>query len=251
MKPDKKRVGERIHKIRESKDMTMEQFGSLIESSPKSTVNNWEKGNTLPSKSKLEKIALIGGCLVEWIKYGSLEEYISNLLEDNFHNKNLSKKFIVSELLPLVKKSGLTYNDDLQILIILNDLLDNNVKLKNHNIGDNIKSIRKSKKMTQTDFAELMGLSRSYIGDLENNRRNPSIKTLEAIATALDVPIVALLNDSSNDNIVESYENITAENISLKQENEELKCEVENLRKRLHEIQQVVFLEVPNGNKSV
>lgn len=127
----------------------------------------------------------------------------------------------------------------------MNDLLDNNVKLKNHNIGDNIKSIRKSKKMTQTDFAELMGLSRSYIGDLENNRRNPSIKTLEAIARALDVPIVALLNDSSNDNIVESYENVTAENISLKQENEELKREVENLRKRLHEIQQVVFLEVP------
>ncbi|WP_332301497.1 helix-turn-helix domain-containing protein [Enterococcus faecium] len=94
--------------------------------------------------------------------------------------------------------------------------------------------------MTQTDFAELMGLSRSYIGDLENNRSNPSIKTLEAIARALDVPIVALINDSSTDNIVEPYESLTAENILLKQENEELKYEVESLRKRLYEIQQVV-----------
>ncbi|HFP8374233.1 TPA: helix-turn-helix domain-containing protein, partial [Enterococcus faecium] len=94
--------------------------------------------------------------------------------------------------------------------------------------------------MTQTDFAELMGLSRSYIGDLENNRSNPSIKTLEAIARALDVPIVALINDYSTDNIVEPYESLTAENILLKQENEELKYEVESLRKRLYEIQQVV-----------
>ena len=35
MKPNKKRVGERIHQIRASKDMTMEEFGSLIESSPR------------------------------------------------------------------------------------------------------------------------------------------------------------------------------------------------------------------------
>ncbi|HFE3942769.1 TPA: helix-turn-helix domain-containing protein, partial [Enterococcus faecium] len=117
---------------------------------------------------------------------------------------------------------------------------ETNVELKNLNIGNNIKNIRKSKNMTQTDFAELMGLSRSYIGDLENNRSNPSIKTLEAIARALDVPIVALINDSSTDNIVEPYESLTAENILLKQENEELKYEVESLRKRLYEIQQVV-----------
>lgn len=124
MKPNKKRVGERIHKIRESKDMTMEQFGSLIESSPKSTVNNWEKGNTLPSKNKLEKIALIGGCTVDWLKYGSFEEYISDLIEGKFDKNKLSKDFILSNLLPLIKKKGLNYNDDLQILITLNTLLD-------------------------------------------------------------------------------------------------------------------------------
>jgi len=61
-------------------------------------------------------------------------------------------------------------------------------------IGNNIKNIRKSKKMTQTDFAELMGLSRSYIGDLENNRSNPSIKTLEAIARALNVDLQKIIS---------------------------------------------------------
>lgn len=124
MKPNKKRVGERIHQIRESKDMTMEQFGSLIESSPKSTVNNWEKGNTLPSKSKLEKIALIGSCSIGWLKYGSFEDYISDFIEDKFDKEKLSKDFIMSKLLPLVKQNGLNYNDDLKILAILNNLLN-------------------------------------------------------------------------------------------------------------------------------
>ncbi|MDT2797584.1 helix-turn-helix domain-containing protein [Enterococcus cecorum] len=130
MKPNKKRVGERIHQIRASKDMTMEEFGSLIESSPKSTVNNWEKGNTLPSKSKLEKIALIGGCSIDWLKYGSIEEYISDFIEDKFDKEKLSKDFIMSKLLPLVKKNGLSYNDDLKILSILNNLL-NDLENKN------------------------------------------------------------------------------------------------------------------------
>ncbi|HBD1327494.1 TPA: helix-turn-helix domain-containing protein, partial [Enterococcus faecium] len=117
---------------------------------------------------------------------------------------------------------------------------ETNVELKNLNIGDNIKSTRKSKKMTQNDLAIKASISRSYLADVEGDRYNPSIETLDSIARALDVPIVALINDSSTDNIVEPYESLTAENILLKQENEELKYEVESLRKRLYEIQQVV-----------
>ncbi|HFM6360068.1 TPA: helix-turn-helix domain-containing protein, partial [Enterococcus faecium] len=94
--------------------------------------------------------------------------------------------------------------------------------------------------MTQNDLAIKASISRSYLADVEGDRYNPSIETLDSIARALDVPIVALINDSSTDNIVEPYESLTAENILLKQENEELKYEVESLRKRLYEIQQVV-----------
>lgn len=60
-------------------------------------------------------------------------------------------------------------------------------------LGDNIKRIRKDKKMTQEILANELGISRSYLGDLENNRRNPSSKTLEKLSNKLDVSIQFLL----------------------------------------------------------
>lgn len=54
-------------------------------------------------------------------------------------------------------------------------------------IGDNIKKIRKEKKLTQQQLAKEMGISRSYLSDVENNRYNPSIKTLISLANKLGV----------------------------------------------------------------
>ncbi|KAB7520308.1 helix-turn-helix domain-containing protein, partial [Enterococcus faecium] len=48
----------------------------------------------------------------------------------------------------------------------------------NVNIGKNIRTIRKQQKLTQNELADKMNISRSYLGDLENNRRNPSIETI-------------------------------------------------------------------------
>lgn len=55
------------------------------------------------------------------------------------------------------------------------------------NIGENIKKIRKHKKMTQDEFASLIGFSRSYLGDLENNRKNPSADTITKLSKSLGV----------------------------------------------------------------
>ena len=60
-------------------------------------------------------------------------------------------------------------------------------------IGRNIKKIRKEKNITQNDLANEMGISRSYLGDLENDRRNPSAKTLESLSQKLDVSMTYLL----------------------------------------------------------
>lgn len=53
---------------------------------------------------------------------------------------------------------------------------------KMRKVGSNIKNLRKELKMTQAEFAKKMGISRSYLGDLENNRRNPSTDTISKIA---------------------------------------------------------------------
>ena len=67
-------------------------------------------------------------------------------------------------------------------------------------IGRNIKIARKQKKMTQNDLAIKASISRSYLADVEGNRYNPSIETLDSIARALDVQIGTLLSDSSKKN---------------------------------------------------
>lgn len=50
----------------------------------------------------------------------------------------------------------------------------------------NVKSIRKKLKMSQSTLANICGLSRVYISNLENNKiYNPGIKTLEKIKKAI------------------------------------------------------------------
>ncbi len=60
-------------------------------------------------------------------------------------------------------------------------------------VGENIRSLRKSMNMTQDEFAHEIGISRSYLGDLENNRRNPSSETLKKISKKLGVSLLYLL----------------------------------------------------------
>lgn len=64
-----------------------------------------------------------------------------------------------------------------------------------------IKEIRKNENMTQEQFAKRIGVSRSYLNDVENARKNPSIKTIEKLANKMDMTIhdfFGIGNDLSN-----------------------------------------------------
>ena len=54
---------------------------------------------------------------------------------------------------------------------------------------------RKRKQWTQQILAERSQLPRSYIADLEGARRNPSLRSLVRVSTALGVPVYVLLMD--------------------------------------------------------
>ena len=49
-------------------------------------------------------------------------------------------------------------------------------------VGIKIKELRKSKSLTQDEFAKQIGISRTYLSDIENNRKSPTVETLEKIA---------------------------------------------------------------------
>lgn len=65
-------------------------------------------------------------------------------------------------------------------------------------IGENIKALRKKAGYTQLQLARKANMSRSYLGDLEADRYNPSVSTLNAIADALKVKVSDLMDGNED-----------------------------------------------------
>lgn len=60
-------------------------------------------------------------------------------------------------------------------------------------LGKNIQLERVNRKLTQDELAKRANMSRTYLADVENGRYNPSMNMLERIATALQIPLYALI----------------------------------------------------------
>ncbi len=56
--------------------------------------------------------------------------------------------------------------------------------------GKKVKKIRKSRGVSQESLADLAGLDRTYISDIENGKRNVSIETIFKIADGLETTVV-------------------------------------------------------------
>ncbi|KIN38004.1 helix-turn-helix domain-containing protein [Bacillus subtilis] len=64
-------------------------------------------------------------------------------------------------------------------------------------VGQRIKAIRKDRKLTQVQLADKAKLSRSYLADIERDRYNPSLSTLESVAGALGVQVSAIVGEEN------------------------------------------------------
>lgn len=87
LKVNKRNVGLRIRQIRNSLNLTLEEFGKIFSSdvnnklnAGKSNVSTWERGDSLPNKQRLEIIAKKGNMTVNELLYGSLDEFLDNNL---------------------------------------------------------------------------------------------------------------------------------------------------------------------------
>jgi transcriptional regulator with XRE-family HTH domain len=54
-------------------------------------------------------------------------------------------------------------------------------------MGRNVRTLRKAKGMSQEELALESDMKRSYVSDLERGTRNPSVKALGRLASALGV----------------------------------------------------------------
>jgi len=60
-------------------------------------------------------------------------------------------------------------------------------------VCERIREIRKSMKLTQSQFAELVNLSEDSVGKIERGNTVPTIDTLYKIATGIKIPVEKLL----------------------------------------------------------
>lgn len=62
-------------------------------------------------------------------------------------------------------------------------------------LGRNLRKRREELGLSQEKFADQLGYHRTYAGALERGERNVSLKSLEHLATLLDVDPLDLLRD--------------------------------------------------------
>ncbi|MET3975834.1 helix-turn-helix domain-containing protein [Cellulosimicrobium composti] len=60
-------------------------------------------------------------------------------------------------------------------------------------LGENLRTLRVRRGMSQEDFAEFLGVHRTYMGGVERGERNLTLRSVEKLAERLDVDPVSLL----------------------------------------------------------
>jgi len=60
-------------------------------------------------------------------------------------------------------------------------------------LGRNLRNHRKEQKLSQEQFADLLGVHRTYMGGIERGERNLTLKSVERLAESLGVDPAELL----------------------------------------------------------
>lgn len=68
-------------------------------------------------------------------------------------------------------------------------------------IGENLKRIRKEKKMSMARLSELSGISKGMLSQIENGETNPTINTIWKICSGLDIPYTALFEEEEAETV--------------------------------------------------
>ncbi|HCA4939109.1 TPA: helix-turn-helix transcriptional regulator [Enterococcus faecium] len=210
MKPNPSEAGKRIKQLRLSCGFTMEELGRKIDNSPRATISNWERGTNLPNPQKLKLLSTITNSTIDWIKWGTLEEYITSYLIDIGYElyikdfpeiphkvfKDIQERYSDTfsldkdyELLnPIIKNIFTKYYskdfEDYRDIEVKPDLglTDDNKNIKM--IGQRIRKIRKKENITLEEFGKLFSptADKAVISNWENGKNLPNSERIKKIA---------------------------------------------------------------------
>jgi transcriptional regulator with XRE-family HTH domain len=110
-------------------------------------------------------------------------------------------------------------------------------------IGLTVRRLRAERGFTLQALADESGISKSYLGDIEKGRKNPTTDVIEAVAHALEVPARQLLYHAalSDEDVLAAIEQLSLE----EDVNEELELkELAKLSRRLRPSDRRMILEL-------
>jgi|SRR5580704_12010739 len=87
-------------------------------------------------------------------------------------------------------------------------------------IGERLRKIRESKKLSQGDIEERTGMLRCYTSRVENGHTVPSLDTLAKYAQALEIPLYQLFYDGEEAPKKIKEVNLDGEKLSLSERRE-------------------------------
>jgi len=70
--------------------------------------------------------------------------------------------------------------------------------------GQRVRDLRKERRLSQEELAELTGFHRNYIGMIERGERNPALVNIEIFARKFETSLSELFNDNLFDVEVKS-----------------------------------------------
>ncbi len=60
-------------------------------------------------------------------------------------------------------------------------------------LGNRVRSLRRERRWTQVEMAEMLGVDRSYLSEIENGKKDPSLRVLKTIADGFRLSLAQLL----------------------------------------------------------
>src|SRR5699024_8934886 len=115
-------VRERIRSLRENKDMTLKEFSEYL-NIPISSINSWERGVSIPRPNYLKLLADKNDISEQWILYGDVEDYVTDVLVYLKIYEMVSEKEFF-EIVNLLKKANLSVGNYNGFATIAREVID-------------------------------------------------------------------------------------------------------------------------------
>jgi len=60
-------------------------------------------------------------------------------------------------------------------------------------LGNRVRDLRQKRGLTQVELAEMLGVDRSYLSEIETGKKDPSLRVLKTIADGFKLSLAQLL----------------------------------------------------------